>query len=81
MGWLVDCLRTLVQTPYFWNFGFCSMPEFGMVVMDMFMQQLSFEWTLQAGTSDLNSDHEGPQLEDLLMGHESPGERARSHQK
>lgn len=47
-----------------------------MEVMDMFVEQLTFKGTPQAWTRDLNSDHEGPQLKDLLMGHESPKEKA-----
>ena len=65
-----------MQTPYLHNFGFCLMPECGMEVMDMFVEQLTFKGTPQAWTRDLNSDHEGPQLKDLLMGHESPKEKA-----
>ena len=52
------------------------MPERGTVVMDMSAEQLTFKGTPQAWTMDLNSDHEGPQLKDLLMGHESPKEKA-----
>ena len=65
-----------MQTPYLNNFGFCPMPERGTVVMDMSAEQLTFKGTPQAWTMDLNSDHEGPQLKDLLMGHESPKEKA-----
>lgn len=65
-----------MQTPYVHNFGFCLTPECGMEVMDMFAEQLTFKGTPQAWTRDLNSDREGPQLKDLLMGHESPKEKA-----
>lgn len=51
------------------------MPECGMVVVDMFVEQLTFRRTPQAWTRDLNCDHEEPQLKDLLMGHESPKEK------
>ena len=47
------------------------MPELGMVIMDMFVEQPTFEWIPQAWTRDPNSDHNY-----LLMGHESPRERA-----
>lgn len=71
VGWLLghkDLGASTMPT----TFGFCLMPECGMEVMDMFVEQLTFKGLHKLGPEDLNSDHEGPQLKDLLMGHESP---------
>lgn len=59
VGWLPEYLRIMTQMPHW-----VSVPQMGLwvVVLDVFVEPCTFEWSPQAWTRNLNSDHDGPQI-------------------